>query len=61
MIALEVFTRLYKCLVGERNDRGALCRERERDLKVACIVLAHGQAVCFADFLVYLGSQQEIA
>ena len=32
-------------------------RERERgggegDLKVSCIVLAHGQVVCFADFLV---------
>ena len=36
-------------------------REGERDLKVSCIVLAYGQAMCFADFLVYFGSYQEIA
>ena len=30
-----------------------LAGERERDLKVSYHVQAHGQAVCFADFLVY--------
>ena len=42
-----------------RDERGG-GRERERDLEVLYIGLAHGQAVCSADFLVYFGSYQGI-
>ena len=36
-------------------------RERERDLDVWYIALAHRQAWCVAECLVYFGSYQEIA
>ena len=40
---------------GERERE----KERERDLKVSYIVLAHGQSMCFADFLVYFMRERE--
>ena len=54
----------YIYIFPDTNVEGNVCereRERERwDLKASYIVLAHGQVLCFADYLIYLGSYQEI-